>query len=242
VLAATAGGREEQPSVPPFSPVHITLISPHRGEEQHSHRGSASAPLPPPPPLSDPRGGLNADLLNPRGKMDAGQREARGGLNVGLLDERVKCAARGVLDTGWLHSHLNVGLLDAGQLDVAGGNGCAARDGSGLDARDGRATWWDRLEQLEPQKVHEGDITQDWTGKGREGCLNSSLDDVNFVPETELQDLLTMEAKDKVVGEREFAGVDIDAETDDESIQMESKNTSDKDELITEEQKVRWLN
>jgi hypothetical protein len=157
VLAATAGGREEQPSVPPFSPVHITLISPHRGEEQHSHRGSASAPLPPPP--SDPHGGLNADSLNPRGKMDAGQREARGGLNVGLLDERVKCAARGVLDTGWLHSHLNVGLLDAGQLDVAGGNGCAARDGSGLDARDGHATWWDRLEQLEPQKVHEGDIT-----------------------------------------------------------------------------------
>jgi hypothetical protein len=215
------------------------LTSPHRGEEQHSHRGSASAPL---SPLSDPCGGLDADLLNPRGKMDVGQREACGGLNAGLLDECGKCAARGVLDTGWLHSHLDVGLLDAGQLDVAGGNGCAARDGSGLDARDGRATWWDRLEQLEPQKVHESDITQDWTGKGREGCLNSGLDDVEFVPETELQDLLTMEAKDKVVGEREFAGVDIDAEIDDESIQMESENTSDKDELITEEQKVRWLN
>jgi hypothetical protein len=60
------------------------------------------------------------------------------------------------------------------------------------------------------------------------GLLNSELYDVEFVPETELQDLVAMEAKDKDVSQQEFAGVDCDADTDDES--------------ITEELKVRWLN
>jgi hypothetical protein len=137
--------------------------------------------------------------MNPRGGIDADRWEAHSGFDAGSVEARGRRAAHGVVDTGSLH------------------------------ARDFRATWWDRLEQLEPQKVHEGvDIAQDSTDKGTASLLNSKLYDIEFVPEIDLQDLVAMEAKDKDISQQEFAGVDYDAETDHES--------------ITEEQKVRWLN
>jgi hypothetical protein len=158
----------------------------------------------------DARSGVDDGWMNPHGGIDADRWEARSGFDAGLVETRDGLNASPVEACGRRAVH---GVVDAGSLH----------------ARDFRATWWDRLEQLEPHKVHEGvDIAQDSTDKGTAGLLNSKLYDIEFVPEIDLQDLVAMEAKDKDISQQEFAGVDYDAETDDES--------------ITEEQKVRWLN
>jgi hypothetical protein len=47
----------------------------------------------------------------------------------------------------------------------------------------------------------------------RGSCWRCS-DDVEFVSDIELQDLVAMEAKDKFVGQQEFAGVNSDIHTD----------------------------
>jgi hypothetical protein len=147
----------------------------------------------------NPHSGVDADWWEVHSGLDAGPVEVRSGLNASPVEVRGWRVAHDVVDIGSLHAH------------------------------DFRATWWDHLEQLEPQKVHEGVyIAQDLMDKGTAGLFNSELYDIEFVPETDLQDLVAMEAKDKDLSQQEFAGVDYDAETDDES--------------ITEEQKVRWLN
>jgi hypothetical protein len=140
----------------------------------------------------NPRGRIDADRWEAHSGLDAGPVEARGGLIASPVEVRGRHVAHGVVDAGLLH------------------------------ARDFRTTWWDCLEQLEPQKVHEGvDIAQDSTDKGTAGLLNSELYDIEFVPEIDLQDLVAMEAKDKDISQQEFVGVDYDAETDEESITEE---------------------
>jgi hypothetical protein len=124
---------------------------------------------------------------------------------------------RGRIDADRWEAHSG---LDAGPVEARGGLGVV--DAGLLHARDFRTTWWDCLEQLEPQKVHEGvNIAQDSTDKGTAGLLNSELYDIEFVPEIDLQDLVAMEAKDKDISQQEFVGVDYDAETDEESITEE---------------------
>jgi hypothetical protein len=121
--------------------------------------------------------GVNDGWMNPHGGIDAGRWEARGGLDAGPVDACGWHAARDILDAGSLHG---CGRLDVGTVDAGGGP----------DAHDFCATWWDRLEQLQPHKVHEGvDIAQDSTDKGTSSLLNSELYDVEFVPEIELHHL-----------------------------------------------------